>query len=117
MRYLMVLLLLLVLDIPFIYIINNVYKNLIGPIKFSNRVVLGAAFVYMLLALGIVSIAYKIREPTLAAFIIGLVAYGTYSFTSYAIYPDWPLWLAVSETLWGGILLAMTTYISLTLKI
>jgi len=106
LKLIKVMILIILLDIPFVYFISGVYP----PINFSYRLLYGALVVYLLLAMGVL-IALKQREPVITSFLIGLIAYGTYSFTSYAIYPHWPLWLAFFETVWGGVLLAMTSYL------
>ena len=38
----------------------------------------------------------------LPALIIGLMAYGTYEFTSWAVMRDWHWQMVVTDTLWGG---------------
>ena len=52
-------------------------------------------------------------NPILTSFLIGTPAYATYAFTIYGIHPEWPLWLTIGETLWGGTLMALTTYVAM----
>ena len=49
------------------------------------------------------------------AFLLGIVIYGVYETTSYALLDKWTLNAVLLDTLWGGILFT-TTYF-LTLKV
>jgi uncharacterized membrane protein len=40
------------------------------------------------------------------------MVYGVYELTSYAIVKDWTIGTVFIDTLWGGILLAATTWIT-----
>jgi uncharacterized membrane protein len=40
---------------------------------------------------------------------LGLVIYGVYESTSYALFKKWSLKLAIMDTLWGGALFGITT--------
>jgi uncharacterized membrane protein len=42
----------------------------------------------------------------LEAFLIGLATYSVYDFTLLSLFKEYPLYLALCDTLWGGILLA-----------
>ena len=45
------------------------------------------------------------------AFLLGLVIYGVYEGTNYAIIDGWKPWAVALDTIWGGILFALTTWI------
>jgi uncharacterized membrane protein len=49
------------------------------------------------------------HRPILEAVILGLVIYGVYESTSYALFKKWSLNLAIMDTLWGGALFGLTT--------
>lgn len=42
--------------------------------------------------------------------VLGLTAYGTYEFTSLAIMKDWVWSMSVIDTLWGGVLTAVSAW-------
>lgn len=46
------------------------------------------------------------------ALLLGLVIYGVYETTNYTILKDWPVMAVIIDTLWGGTLFALTTYIT-----
>lgn len=53
----------------------------------------------------------KIRD----AFLLGIIIYGVYETTCYATFKNWTMKMLVMDTLWGGILLATTTFIFLSM--
>ena len=111
-KFLVAFFLIFLVDAPFIYFIGGKYdQHWPHKLEFSARIVLAFLAVYISLAIGILYVALKTASPIMSSFLIGLTAYTTYSFTVYGIYNEWPLWLASLESLWGGILLAIVTFI------
>ena len=73
-----------------------------------------AAICYLLL---IISVNYFILHDTkrgyLDAFILGFVIYGVFDSTNQAIIKKWNPYLSIIDTIWGGILMTLTTFITL----
>jgi uncharacterized membrane protein len=44
------------------------------------------------------------------ALVLGLMAYGTYEFTSWSIMRDWHWTMVATDTLWGGALTAVSAW-------
>jgi len=87
---------------------NNIVRNVQGsPIKFN---VLGAVLCYILLIGGLNYFIISKRKPLLDAFILGIVIYGVYETTTYALLENWSPKAVILDTLWGGILFTLTTY-------
>ena len=87
---------------------NNVVRNVQGsPIKFN---VLVAVLCYILLIGGLNYFIISKRKPLLDAFILGIVIYGVYETTTYALLENWSPKAVILDTLWGGILFTLTTY-------
>ena len=60
--------------------------------------------------------ALKTGAPVLVpAVILGLMAYGTYEFTSYAIMKDWSLRMVITDVTWGGVLTGLSAWGGLVL--
>jgi uncharacterized membrane protein len=72
---------------------------------------LGIALCYLFLITGINYFIIKPRKSASEAFLLGLVIYGVYETTNYALLNNWSILTVVMDTLWGGILFALTTYI------
>jgi uncharacterized membrane protein len=101
----------LVLD--FIYLgtfagfFNNLVKSIQGTkIKFN---VFGALLCYILLIGGLNYFIIDQKKSVLDAFILGIVIYGVYETTNLAIFDKWDIKAVALDTLWGGILFALTT--------
>jgi uncharacterized membrane protein len=101
--------------IDFVYL--NVIKDYFGsqiqrvqnsPMKINY---LGAAICYILLIIGINYFIIKPRKSVSDAFLLGIIIYGVYETTNYALFKNWSIITVIIDTLWGGLLFASTTYI------
>jgi uncharacterized membrane protein len=72
---------------------------------------LGAALCYIFLIVGINYFIIKPKKSVSDAFLLGIVIYGVYETTNYALLKNWSILTVIIDTLWGGILFAITTYI------
>ena len=95
--------LLLVLDIPWLYVNQNVAGSMIRAIQGSaiELRIIPSIITYLLLA-------YLLTIPRSAkeAFFLGVATYGVYDATNYATLKNYSPTFAVADTLWGGILLS-----------
>jgi uncharacterized membrane protein len=106
--------LLLALDFVYLTLTKSMFEEQIINIQ---RVIVefklvGAVICYFFLALGLNYFILQNKKPVLDAFILGLVIYAVYESTNYAIFKKWGLQLAIIDTLWGGILFALTAYLT-----
>ena len=82
--------------------------------------ILSLAMLRSFASLSRVSSSYFIIIPKkshIDAFVLGLVIYGVYEGTNYAILKKWPLKIVIMDTLWGGILFALTSFFVNSLNI
>lgn len=75
---------------------------------------LSVIVIYSVLIVGIIVFPIEksgnsLKASLLWGFIFGVVVYGTYGFTNHALVRNWPLEIALIDTLWGGVLCAATT--------
>ena len=77
---------------------------------------LGAALCYIFLVTGLNYFIIKPKKSVYDAFLLGLVIYGVYETTNYALFKNWSILTVIMDTLWGGLLFALTTYIVNTLR-
>jgi len=73
---------------------------------------LGAIMCYIFLIFGLYYFILREHRTVIEAFLFGLVIYGVYDSTTYALLKKWDIKLAIMDTLWGGVLMALTTYFS-----
>ena len=71
----------------------------------------GAIMCYVLLIGGLYYFILKNRRPVTDAFLLGILIYGVYESTNYAILKQWKWEMVAIDTLWGGVLFALTTYL------
>jgi uncharacterized membrane protein len=103
------------ITIDFIYlnVIKGYFNNQIKMVQGSPMTInyLGAAICYILLIVGINYFIIKPRKSVSDAFLLGIVIYGVFETTNYALFKNWSLLTVIIDTLWGGLLFAATTYI------
>lgn len=105
---------LLALDFSYIQFSKKTFEEQIIKVQ---RVVMqirpeGAVLCYLAITLGINYFIIQPKKSPLDAFILGLVIYAVYETTNYATLKKWSPSLVVMDTIWGGILFALTTYLT-----
>lgn len=104
---------LLSLDAIYLSAIKNMFEIQIAAVQ---RVALqfrlfGAIMCYVLLIGGLYYFILRTRRPISDAFFLGILIYGVYESTTYALLKNWKWETVAIDTLWGGILFALTTAI------
>lgn len=101
------------LDSVYLSIVGTAYAEQIAHIqRVAMRVNrLGAIACYALIVSGIYYFLVREKRSVMDAFLLGIFVYGVFDTTNLAIFKNWRMDLAVVDTLWGGILFALTTYI------
>jgi len=77
---------------------------------------LGAMICYMFLIFGLNYFIIQPQRSVFDAFLFGLIIYGTFDFTNMALFKKWSLLTSVMDTLWGGTLFALSTFIIYKIK-
>ena len=104
----------LILDGFYLYLNQKTFSDLITNIQ---RVVMqfrpiGAVLCYILLIGGLNYFIISRNRSIYEAFFFGLVIYGVYETTNYATLKKWTPEIAIMDTVWGGILMSTTTYLT-----
>jgi uncharacterized membrane protein len=107
-------LVLLALDFSYIQFSKKTFEEQIIKVQ---RVVMqirpeGAVLCYLAITLGINYFIIQPKKSPLDAFLLGLVIYAVYETTNYATLKKWSPSLVAMDTIWGGILFALTTYLT-----
>jgi uncharacterized membrane protein len=112
--FLMLISAILLVTIDFIYlnIIGDYFRRQIYNVQGSQMKInyLGAVLCYIFLIAGINYFIIKPRKSVSDAFLLGIVIYAVYETTNYALLKDWSILTVIMDTLWGGVLFALTTY-------
>ena len=106
------------IDSVYLQLIKSYFEKQIQAVQGSAIKVnfLGVALCYIFLIIGINYFIIKPRKSVTDAFLLGIVIYGVYETTNYALFKNWSLLTVFIDTLWGGILFALTTYIVIMLR-
>ena len=100
-------------DFIYLNVIKDYFLNQIKLVQGSEPKVnyLGVALCYIFLIAGINYFIIKPKKSVNDAFLLGIVIYGVYETTNYALLKNWSIFTVIIDTLWGGLLFAFTTYI------
>jgi uncharacterized membrane protein len=111
-------LLLISIDSVYLYSIKNIFTKQISTIQGSplQLNMYGAVACYVFLVFGLNYFILNQGKSVIDAFILGIVIYGVYETTNLALFKKWSINVALLDTLWGGILFALTTYIIKNIK-
>jgi uncharacterized membrane protein len=101
------------IDFVYLNVIKDFFNKQIKSVQGSDVKVnyLGVALCYIFLIAGINYFIIKPRKSVSDAFLLGLVIYGVYETTNYALFKNWSILTVIIDTLWGGLLFAFTTYV------
>ena len=112
----------LILDaIMLTLVMKPLFTRHIGPLLVEPIRILPALLFYLGYVGGLVYLVSlpALRDATapvvIPALIIGLMAYGTYEFTSWAVMRDWHWTMVATDVTWGGVLTAFAAWAGVTL--
>lgn len=101
------------LDYLYLSLVSNYFSNQVknvqgSPVKLNF---LAAILCYIFLVFGINYFIIKPNRSIQDAFLMGLIIYGVYETTNMSLFSKWSWLTVIMDTLWGGTLFALTTYI------
>lgn len=109
---------LLTLDFIYLFSIKNYFKNQIEIIQ-KTPFILNMYSVLLCYIIIIFGINYFIIIPNKSvfdAFLLGIFVYGVYETTTMSLFTKWKWTTVALDTIWGGILFALTTFITKYIK-
>ena len=112
-------LLLVLIDSIYLYSTKHLFEKHISIIQGSPLQInmYGAVACYIFLVLGLNYFILNANKSVMDAFILGIVIYGVFETTNIVLFKKWPTYIAVMDTVWGGVLFALTTYIIKQIKV
>ena len=104
---------LVTIDYAYLYIMKGYFANQVKKVQGDPLKVnfLATAICYIFLILGLNYFIIKPKRSPQDAFLLGLVIYGVYETTNWALFSKWSPITVIMDTLWGGTLFALTTFI------
>ena len=103
-----------ILDVIFLSMNADVFKIQIADVQHSPLILnpIGALLSYVFLIFGLNYFILYQHRSILDAFLFGFVIYGVYETTTLALLRKWRFSTVIIDTLWGGTLFALTTFIT-----
>ena len=109
---------LLVLDYMYLSSQSNIFKNIpyakqnikgsIIPIILCYTIIIGVLQYFIIQKFNYVNL-----DVLMQSFILGFSIYSIYELTNYILLKNWPLYFVIVDSLWGGILFMLVTYITI----
>ena len=115
---LLISIILVVVDSTYLYSMKNFFNNQIKLVQGTDiqMNIYAAILCYIALVYGLYYFIIKDKRPLIDAFIFGIVIYAVYELTTMALLKNWSWKTVVLDTLWGGILFTITTYLVYAIK-
>lgn len=108
-------LIMVILDLPWLFIqgswVQDIVRNIQADRSMNVRL-WGGIPVYLALAYVVTQVSSVPR-----AFLLGMSIYAVYDFTQIVTFDKYPVEFAIADSLWGGILMALTYWISIQIKL
>jgi hypothetical protein len=125
LNFLLIVVLLIVIDFIWIGIINSQnYKKVIKAVQKSDLkarmlpgLVVYIALAFIILHWVVPTVKVSRNQKTLFmnaftnGFLLGALVYAVFDFTNMAIFSNWTLTISIIDSLWGGVLTGLITYI------
>ena len=113
LEFLIILVIFFLVDIVYLKIVSGNYNkaikriqgtamNLKGKYAFITYIIMTFVLYYFIISRG---------GNYLDALVLGMSTYGIFNFTNLAVLKDWPLSMAITDTIWGGVLFLLITII------
>ena len=105
---------LIAIDYIYLNVMKGYFNTQVQKVQGSSLTInyLGAAICYIFLVIGINYFIIKPRRPVSDAFLLGIIIYGVFDTTNYALFKNWSILTVIIDTLWGGLLFASTAYVT-----
>ena len=102
-----------VIDFVYLNLIKKYFENQVKTVQGSPLQVnfLGVILCYIFLIFGLNYFIIKYKKSPYDAFLLGILIYGVFETTNYALFKNWSILTVILDTLWGGTLFAMVTFI------
>lgn len=101
------------IDSIYLYLIKDYFNNQIKLVQGSTIKMnyLATLLCYIFLIFGINYFIFQPNRSIQDAFLLGILIYGVFETTNMALFSKWSWLTVLIDTLWGGILFALTTFI------
>ena len=105
--------LVILFDSVYLHLIKDMFNKQIIDVQGSSvkMNIYGAILCYIVIIFGLYYFIIKDHRSIFDAFLLGFVIYAIYELTNLALLKKWSVIIVIIDSLWGGILFAITTFI------
>ncbi len=113
--FLVLFLLIVVIDLIYIRVQYTRFNQLYTKIQGSPLQVkpFGVLLCYLIPTFMLYYYVIENKGSVYDAFLLGICVYGVYDAVTYTLLTDYPWFVALQDTLWGGILFSLATFLYL----
>jgi uncharacterized membrane protein len=117
-RMLIAAILVVAVDSFYLKIVKGHWENQVKAVQKNAMQInlTGAALSYIFIIFALNYFILRKNASVGDAFLLGLAIYGIFEFTNMAIFKEWQLYTVITDTLWGGALFAIVTYLTYLLE-
>lgn len=117
-RMLIAAILVVAVDSFYLNMVKGHWENQVRDVQKSAMKInlTGAALSYIFIIFALNYFILRKNASVGDAFLLGLAIYGIFEFTNMAIFKEWQLYTVITDTLWGGALFAIVTYMTYLLE-
>lgn len=117
-RMLIAAILVVAVDSFYLKMVKGHWENQVKSVQKSAMQInlTGAALSYIFIIFALNYFILRKNASVGDAFLLGLAIYGIFEFTNMAIFKEWQLYTVITDTLWGGALFAIVTYLTYLLE-
>lgn len=110
--YLISAILILLIDSIYLNVFKSYFSNQVKNIQHSPMEINIPAVMlcYLFIIIGFNYFVLGTNMSLSDSFLLGLVIYGIYETTNWAIFKNWGLFSVIVDTLWGGLLFLITNW-------
>lgn len=112
-KILIIMLTLASFDFFYLYSMRTIFDKQITEIQGSpiSLDFFAGILCYIALGFGLYYFILREKKPLLDAFLLGMIINAVYETTSKTFFKKWSYKIVVLDTLWGGILFTLTTFV------
>jgi len=102
------------IDSIYLHLIKGYFSRQIQAVQKQpmNLDITATILAYVFIVFGLNYFIIRKHASVYDAFLLGIVIYGIYEFTNKALLNKWTYTTVFIDTLWGGILFALVTYLT-----
>ena len=125
MKILLCIIVSIIVDLPYLYLNLDLFKKKTMAISgkgYPKNRLYSALLVYLAIAVGLVvfvlpkvdtskTTSIRLKNALIYGGLFGVVSYSIFDFTNHFMFAGWDIYVALMDSIWGGVLCAIVSFI------